>query len=88
MNGEGSKDIEMDDEAEVIIDSGETVVLNEDSVEINVEELVADIEASDGDDAEDRREAKKRLDALEDQLHKDDEFGSTYNFDLEEDLPT
>ena len=88
MNGEGSNDIEVDDEAEIIIDSSETVVLNEDSVEINVEELVADIEASDGDDAEDRREAKKRLDALEEQLHKDDEFDSTYNFNLEDDLPT
>jgi len=88
MNGEGSNEIELDDEAEIIIDSSETVVLKEDSVEINVEELVADIEASDGDDVEHKREAKKRLDALEEQLHKDDEFGSTYSFDLEDDLPT
>ena len=88
MNGEGSNDIEVDDEVEVITDPGETVVLTEDSVEINVEELVADIEASDGDDVEHKREAKKRLDALEEHLHEDDEFGSTYNFDLEDELPT
>ncbi len=88
MNGEGSNDIELDDKAEVIEDPGETVVLNEDSVEINVEELVADVEASDDGDPEHKREAKKRLDALQDQLHEDDEFSSTYNFNLEDDLPT
>ncbi len=58
------------------------------SVEINVEELVADVEASSGDDASRKTEVKKRLDEMESQLDKDDEFGSTYNFNIDDDLPT
>ena len=58
------------------------------SVELNVEELVADVESSGSDDALREIGIKKRLDEMDDQLNKDDEFGSTYNFDVDEDLPT
>jgi len=58
------------------------------SVELNVEELVADVEASSGDDESQKAAIKKRLDDMDDQLDKDDEFGSTYNFDVDKDLPT
>ena len=58
------------------------------SVEINVEELVATVEAASGDAVSQKAEIKKRLDEMEDQLDTDDAFGSTYNFDIDEDLPT
>ncbi len=53
------------------------------SVEINVEELVAKIEASDTEDAEKAR-IRKQLDKLREQ--QDSELDSTYNFNLDDDL--
>ncbi|MCH8943810.1 MAG: hypothetical protein IH910_03370 [Proteobacteria bacterium] len=53
------------------------------SVEINVEELVAKIEASDTEDAEKAR-IRKQLDKLREQ--QDSELNTTYNFDLDDDL--
>ena len=53
------------------------------SVEINVEELVAKIEASDTDDAEKAR-IRKQLDKLREQ--QDSELNTTYNFNLDDDL--
>lgn len=53
------------------------------SVEINVEELVAKIEASDTEDAE-KATIRKQLDKLREQ--QDSELNSTYNFDLDDDL--
>ena len=53
------------------------------SVKINVEELVAKIEASDTEDAEKAR-IRKQLDKLREQ--QDSELDSTYNFDLDDDL--
>ncbi len=53
------------------------------SVEINVEELVAKIEASDTEDAEKVR-IRNKLDKLREQ--QDKELDSTYNFDLDDDL--
>ncbi len=53
------------------------------SVEINVEELVAKIEASDTEDAEKAR-IRKQLEKLREQ--QDKELDSTYNFNLDDDL--
>ena len=53
------------------------------SVEINVEELVAKIEASDTEDAEKAR-IRKQLEKLREQ--QDKKLDSTYNFDLDDDL--
>ena len=53
------------------------------SVEINVEELVAKIEASDTEDAEKAR-IRKQLDKLREQ--QDSKLNTTYNFDLDDDL--
>ena len=53
------------------------------SVEINVEELVAKIEASETEDAEKAR-IRIKLDKLREQQEK--ELDSTYNFDLDDDL--
>ena len=56
------------------------------SVEINVEELVAKIEASDDGDIPRKREVRRRLDELEEKRRSDDDLDSTYNFDLDDDL--
>ena len=52
------------------------------SVEINVEELVAELEASQGDDADKKLEIKKRLDAIEEEKLASQELEGTYNIDL------
>lgn len=54
------------------------------SVEINVEELVADIEASGTDEAERDAGIREKLDKIREQ--QDDTLDSTYNFNLDEDL--
>ena len=57
-------------------------------VDLNVEAMVAKIENADEAELAQKREAKKRLDAMQEKLNKDDEFGSTYAFDLDDDLTT
>jgi len=56
------------------------------SVEINVEELVAELESSNGDDANKKEEIRKRLDEIREQRLTDQETGGTYNIDLDEDI--
>ena len=56
------------------------------SVEINVEELVAKLEATDSDDVVRQREIRKRLDELEDQRKASEDLGGTYNFNLDDEL--
>ena len=56
------------------------------SVEINVEELVAKIEAGEGDEAEHQKEVRRRLDELEEERKAEAELDSTYNFNLDDDL--
>lgn len=54
------------------------------TAEINVEKLVAKIDATDADETAHKREIREKLEALNEQ--RDDKFGSTYNFDLDKDL--
>ena len=98
MNDEGGTDKELDSaeeevEVEGVEDFDASVVMSEDSVdeslggtsELNVDKLVADVEALKGDAvARKQLEARKRLDDIA--LKGDDEFGSTYNFDIDDDL--
>ena len=97
MNGDGTKDTDVLEDDEVVIDPDETVVLTDvdDDVELsetvanlNVDALVKKIEESDSEELAKKREAKKRLEELQEKLNKDDEFGSTYTFDLDDDLTT
>ncbi len=89
------------DDAEVAVEEElseeipeETVVLPETensdnvgdvSVEINVEELVAEIEASQGDDAHKKKEIRRRLEEIQEQKQASDQIGDTFNIDLNED---
>jgi len=77
-----------------VLPEEETVVLPETvnsdnvgdvSVEINVEELVAEIEASQGDDAHKKMEIRKRLEEIQEQKRESQEVGDTFNIDLDED---
>jgi hypothetical protein len=56
------------------------------SVEINVEELVAKLEATDGDDVARRRQIRRRLEELEEMRRASKDLDSTFNFDLDDDL--
>ena len=97
MSGEGDKETDLEADDEVVEDTESTVVMSDDddsddddsSAEINVDKLVADIERLKADAVMKKRlEARKRIDAMKDELYEDDVFGSTYNFDLDDDLPT
>ncbi len=81
-------------EETVVLPEEDTVVLPETensdnvgdvSVEINVEELVAEIEASQGDDAHRKKEIRKRLEEIQEQKRASREIGDTFNIDLDED---
>ena len=97
MNGEsanGERANGVDEDIEATDATEDTVVLSEDaadvdnvgdiSVEINVEELVAKIEAADDDDTGRKREIKKRLEELRDE--QESELDSTYNFNLDDEI--
>lgn len=87
---------EPDDKAQVEEDSAKEVaeddidltadddIIGESTAEIKVDELVAKIDAEDGDEAARHREIKQKIEALREQ--RDDEFGSTYNFNLDDEL--
>jgi len=99
MNDEiasGEKADVVDDDIEATPAPEDTVVMSEDavdvdnvgdiSVEINVEELVAKLEATDDDDVGRKREIKKRLEELREEREAEAELDSTYNFNLDDDL--
>ena len=56
------------------------------SVEINVEELVAKIEATGDDDTGHKRDIRKRLGELEEERRDAENLDSTYNFNLDDEL--
>jgi hypothetical protein len=70
VNDDDDLDINDDDDSDDDDDS---------TSEIDVEKLVVKIDA---EEAARRREIRRKLEALREE--RDDEFGSTYNFDLDE----
>jgi len=98
MNGEvgnGDKgsvvdeDLELDEAPEdtiVLEDVADVDNVGDISVEIDVEELVAKIEAADEDDDEHRKEIHRRLEELKDQRDVDKELDSTFNFNIDDDV--
>ena len=99
MNGEiGNlgKAGDVDEDVETTAEVEDTVVLSDDvvdvdnvgdiSVEINVEELVAQLEATDFGDVARRRQIRRRLEELREQREAESELDSTYNFDLNDDV--
>jgi len=74
------------DESETIVDVANVDNVGDISVEINVEELVAKLEATDDDDASRKQEIHKRLEELSDRRKRDEDLDSTYNFNLDDEL--
>lgn len=87
-----ARDVDNDVEDEVLDDNvvtdevADVDNVGDISVEINVEELVAKIEATDDDDQVRKREIHKRLEDIEDRRKTDEDLGSTYNFNLDDEL--
>jgi hypothetical protein len=75
-------DLDDDDDAEDMDDDN----IGDISVEINVEELVAKLEATDSDDVARRREIRRRLEELEDMRRANEDLDSTFNFNLDDEL--
>ena len=98
MNGEignGKQEYAVEDDLESTEESDDLVLFDDIgdddnvgdiSVEINVEELVAKIEADDGDDADHKKEIHRRLEEIEEQRRAEAELDSTFNFNLDDDL--
>ncbi len=92
MNGDNTdkdKDIEDDTVSDDATD--ENVILDaavegfaDTVVEANVEALVAKMDETDADEAERKREARKRLEELDEKKSKD--LDSTFNFNLDDEL--
>jgi len=77
-------DEEITEETVVLTETGVTDNVGDVSVEINVEELVAEIEASQGDDAHMKMEIRKRLEKIQEQKAAEKELDNTFDIDLEE----
>ncbi len=77
-------DEEITEETVVLTETGVTDNVGDVSVEINVEELVAEIEASQGDDAHMKVEIRKRLEEIEEQKAAAKELDNTFDIDLNE----
>ena len=74
-----------DDTSEVEIDlAADDEIAIDSTAELKVDALVAKIDAEDPDEAAHHREVRQKLEALDE--GRDDEFGSTYNFNIDEDL--
>lgn len=69
---------------EIDLTADDDIISDGSTAELKVDELVAKIDSEDPDEAARNRELRQKLDALNEQ--RDDEFGSTYNFNIDEDL--
>jgi predicted FMN-binding regulatory protein PaiB len=76
---------EIPEETVVLPETANSDNVGDVSVEINVEELVAEIEASQGDDAHKKKEIRRRLEELQEQKENPQGIGDTFNIDLNED---
>jgi hypothetical protein len=70
-----------DDEIDLTVDDD---IIDDSTAEVNVDALVAKIDSEDPEEAAHHREVREKLEALAEE--RDDEFGSTYNFNLDDDL--
>ena len=73
-----------DDEDTIVLDTDSMDNVGDMSVEINVDEIVAKIEASDDEETRKKLEARRRLDELAEKRKADEELDSTYNFNLDD----
>jgi hypothetical protein len=69
---------------DIDLTADDDIISDGSTAEMKVDALVAKIDAEDPDEAAHHREIRQKLDALDEQ--RDDEVGSTYNFNLDDDL--
>lgn len=89
MNELGSNGI--DDDEDDVIESDDDIVVDDDddddvidlTGEVNVESLVAKLDAAPKDDLERKRQIRKRLEELREAR---EELESTYNFDINDEV--
>lgn len=81
--GDGSDDIEDDDNI-VVADDGDDV--SDLSSDINIEELVAKLESTPKDALDRQRQIRRRIDELREEREVLKDLDNTYNFNLDEDL--
>jgi hypothetical protein len=87
MNGEIIDDEELDDMTEDIdLDDDDIDNIGDISVEINVEELVAKIQADDDDGAARKKEIHRRLEEINERRAVEREIDNTFNFNLDDDF--
>lgn len=87
MNGEIIDDEELEDVTEEIeLDDDILDNVGDISVEINVEELVAKIEADDDAAAARKKEIHRRLEEINERRAVEREIDNTFNFNLDDDL--
>ncbi len=98
MNGETNDSKEKDEIDDDVMpdDASETTVVFETaeegdnvgdlSVEINVEELIARVEANESSDTLQERKVRRRLDQVQDEQDSEKNLDSTYNFNLDDEL--
>ncbi len=82
MLGEGENETVDTEDEFTDDDAAATIVMDDDSVEINVDELVAKIESDSDGEAAKKKAVRKRLE----ELREDKELDSTYNFNMDDDL--
>jgi hypothetical protein len=91
MNETGSNDIDDDDVDEVENDDDAVVEDDDDgdidlTGEVNIESLVAKLDATPKDDLDRKRAIRKRLEELRDIRDAEKDLDSTYNFNLDDEL--
>ena len=86
MVGEGENDTKEVEGEFSDDDAAATIVMDDDSVEINVDELVKKIESADEDVPDNKKAVRKRLDELREEREAVENLDSTYNFNLDDEL--
>ncbi len=76
---------EIPEETVVLPETANSDNVGDVSVEINVDELVAEIEASQSDDAHKKKEIRRRLEEIQEKKLNSEGIGDTFNIDLNED---
>ena len=83
-DAEAAVDEEIPEETVVLPETEDSDNVGDVSVEINVEELVAEIEASQSDESIKKKEVRRRLEEIREQKQAAEELDDTYNIDLNE----
>ena len=93
--GNGRLEDDIDDDIDTADDDDDVMLCDDDddddnigdiSVETNVEELVARIESNQGNEAQRRKEIRRRLEEIEERRREARELDNTYNFNLDDDF--